>query len=103
MLLVWAINNLKMGALLRWVQKTMMNKEYRCADEEKCLELIRVMLDDDATKEDASYVMEHIDGCFRCYGIYDLENAIREAVRTKSNNLKVSEDLKAEIVAKLNL
>ncbi len=92
-----------MGAFVRWIQKTMMSKKARCPEEEHCLELVRLMLDDEATDADSIYVAKHIDGCYRCYDKYDLENTIREAVKSKTNNLKVPAELVLEINSKVNL
>lgn len=92
-----------MGVFVRWVQKTMMSKKARCPDEERCLELVRLMLDDQATDADSAYVTKHIDGCYRCYDNYDLENAIRKVVKDKANNVKVSEEVKSEINSKVDL
>lgn len=89
-----------MGALTRWVQKTVMSKKARCPDEERCLELVRLILDEQATDEDAEYVVKHIDGCYRCYDNFDLENAIREAVKENTGKLKVSDKLISEIISK---
>jgi anti-sigma factor (TIGR02949 family) len=92
-----------MGGFVRWIQKAMMSKQARCPEEEHCLELVRLMLDDQATPEDSEYVTKHIDGCYRCYDNYDLENAIREAVRNKTNKEKVPDELVAEINEKIRL
>lgn len=81
----------------------MMSKKARCPDEEHCLELVRLMLDDEATEADSLYVTKHIDGCYRCYDNYDLENAIRKAVKEKAGDLKVSDELVSEINSKIAL
>ena len=92
-----------MGAFVRWVQKTMMSKKARCPEEERCLELVRLMLDEQASEADSKYVTKHIDGCYRCYENLNLENTIRKAIKDKSINLKVSDDLVAEIHSKIEL
>lgn len=92
-----------MGVFVRWIQKSMMSKKARCSEEERCLELVRLMLDDEATEADSIYVTKHIDGCYRCYDNFDLENTIREAIKDKANNLKVSDDLVEEINSKVKL
>lgn len=92
-----------MGRLIRWIQKKVMSKKTRCPKEEHCLKLVRLMLDDEATEADSIYVAKHIDGCYRCYDNYGLENTIREAVKNKVNNKKVSSELIAEINSKVNL
>lgn len=92
-----------MGVFVRWIQKKMMSKKARCPEEERCLELVRLMLDDEASEEDSIYVTKHIDGCYRCYDNFDLENAIREAVKNKANNIKVSDEVVSEINSKIDL
>ena len=92
-----------MGAFVRWIQKVMMSKKARCPEEERCLELVRLMLDEQSTDADSAYVTKHIDGCYRCYDNYDLENAIREAVKAKANNIKVSKEVVSEINRKVDL
>ena len=92
-----------MGAFVRWIQKAMMSKKARCPEEDHCLELVRLMLDDEATEADSLYVTKHIDGCYRCYDNYDLENTIREAVKEKASDLKVSDEVVSEIKSKVDL
>ena len=92
-----------MGAFVRWIQKAMMSQKARCPEEDHCLELVRLMLDDESTEADSEYVTKHIDGCYRCYDNYDLENAIRKAVKDKANNIKVSEEVVFEINQKVDL
>ena len=81
----------------------MMSKKARCPEEERCLELVRLMLDDEATEADSLYVTKHIDGCYRCYDNYDLENTIRKVVKDKASDLKVSDELISEIKSKIHL
>ncbi len=86
-----------MGAFVRWIQKTMMSKKARCPKEERWLELVRLMLDGQTTDEENTYVIKHVNGCYRCYDNFDLEKAIREALKNKLINIKVSDALIAEI------
>lgn len=86
-----------MGTFVRWIQKTMMSKKARCPEEEHWLELVRLMLDGQTTEEETSYVLKHVEGCYRCYDNYDLEKEIREAIKNKSISLKVSDALIARI------
>ena len=92
-----------MGDFIRWIGRTMSSKEKRCPDEEHCLELIRVMLDDESTDEDTAYVLKHIDVCYRCYDNYDVENAIRELMKKKNNNIAVPEDIISKIHQKIEV
>jgi len=91
-----------MGTFLRWVQKAIMSKKARCPKEEHWLKLVRLMLDGQTTDEENAYVIKHVNRCYRCYGNYDLEQAIRDAVKNKSINVKVSNALIEEIQRKVN-
>jgi anti-sigma factor (TIGR02949 family) len=79
----------------------MSSKDNRCSEEEHCLELVRLMLDDESTPDDNAYVLRHIDGCYRCYDNYDVEKAIREAVRQKGKNVTIHPDVINEIKEKI--
>jgi len=101
MLHKWDINNIGMGTLMRWIGRTFGSKTTSCPDEKECLELVRLMLDDESTKEDNEYVMRHIDGCYKCYDNFDVENAIREAVKQKGRNIKIPDSVVSEIRDKI--
>lgn len=92
-----------MGKFIRWVGRTFNSKENRCSDEEHCLELVRLMLDDESTAADNEYVLRHIDGCYRCYDNFDVENAIREVIKQKSNNVHVPSEVVNEIREKMEV
>lgn len=92
-----------MGKLIRWVGRTMMPKSNRCAEEDRCLELARLMLDDESTPEKDAYILEHIDGCYRCFDNYNVERAIREAVQHKCTNIDIPHDVIEEIREKINV
>jgi anti-sigma factor (TIGR02949 family) len=92
-----------MGKLIRWVGRTFNSKDNRCSEEEHCLELVRLMLDDESTEDDNAYILRHIDGCYRCYDNFDVENAIREVVKQKSNNVKIPDEVVNEIREKIEV
>ena len=92
-----------MGKLIRWVGRTFNSKDNRCSEEEHCLELVRLMLDDESTEDDNAYVLRHIDGCYRCYDNFDVENAIREVIRQKNSNIEIPQDVVNEIREKIEV
>ncbi len=92
-----------MGKFIRWVGRTMSPKSNRCSEEEHCLELVRLMLDDESTPEEDAYILKHIDGCYRCYDNFDVENAIREVIKQKYSHVKVPEDVVNEIREKIEV
>ena len=92
-----------MGKLIRWIGRTFNSKDNRCSEEEHCLELVRLMLDDESTDDDNAYVLRHIDGCYRCYDNFDVENAIREVVKQKNSNIQIPQDVVNEIREKIEV
>ena len=91
-----------MGAFVRWLQRAMMSKKNRCPKEEHWLNLVRLMLDGQTTAEENEYVMKHLDSCYRCYDNFDVEKAIREALKNNTLRMSVSEEVISEIKEKVN-
>jgi anti-sigma factor (TIGR02949 family) len=92
-----------MGKFIRWIGRSMSSKDNRCSEEEHCLELVRLMLDDESSPDDDAYVLRHIDGCYRCFDNFDVEKAIREIVKQKGNNVEIPPDLVNEIKEKIEV
>jgi hypothetical protein len=61
------------------------------------------MLDDESTPADNAYVLKHIDGCYRCYDNFDVENAIREVIRQKKSNIEIPQGVVNEIREKIEV
>lgn len=72
-----------------------------CAEEERCLELARQMLDEESTPADDKYVMKHIDGCYKCYDNFNIEKAIKSALKRKSRNMRIPSEVVNEIKSKI--
>ena len=81
----------------------MSSKDNRCSEEEHCLELVRLMLDDESSDDDNAYVLKHIDGCYRCYDNFDVEKAIREVIKQKNSHVEIPQSVVNEIRAKLEV
>jgi len=92
-----------MGKLIRWIGRTMSPKSNRCSEEDHCLELARIMLDDESTPENDAYVLKHIDGCYRCFDNFNVEQAIREAVKHTGTNVEIPTEVVEEIREKINV
>jgi len=90
-----------MNKLIHWIGKTFGSKSNKCPEEEHCLELARLMLDEESTADDKQYVMKHIGSCYKCYDNYDVEKAIREVVKQKCKNLKIPQDVTNQIREKI--
>ena len=92
---------MQMRKLKRWLGRKVWPDSVRCPEEQRCLELARIMLDEESTPEDKDYVLKHIDGCYQCYDNYNVEKEIRTAVKRKSKNLKIPSDIVNSIKSKI--
>jgi anti-sigma factor (TIGR02949 family) len=72
-----------------------------CSEFSKCMEILELMLDNEATDEQQRFVIDHIDNCIFCFEQYQVETHIRELIKTKVANLPVPEGLANEIRAKI--
>lgn len=68
-----------------------------CKEFNKCMEILELMLDNEASKEEEQYVNTHIDKCLVCFEQYEVEKEIRELIKTKLSNLPVPADLANQI------
>jgi anti-sigma factor (TIGR02949 family) len=68
-----------------------------CPEEQRCLHVLEVILDDESTKEEEKKYFEHIEKCWTCYQNYNLEKEIRQLIRTKIENKTLPEGLVQQI------
>ena len=92
-----------MGNLMRWMGRTFNSKDNRCPDEDNCLEVIRLMLDEESTSTDNAQILKHVDGCYRCYDNFELEKAIREEIKKRNENKEVPQEVVDQILAKIDV
>ncbi len=92
-----------MGSLSNWVKKNVFSKYVmtNCREKQKCLEILHLILDEEANQEQEEYFKEHIEECWNCFQDYRLEKAIRDLVKTKLDKkpvpLSLIKDIKMEI------
>jgi len=81
--------------LPNWFKKNIISRHLmtNCPDEERCLHLLEVILDDESTPEAEQEYFEHIDQCWPCYQNYNLEKAIRKLIKSKIENKPVPDGL----------
>lgn len=58
-----------------------------------CLEMLQIILDGDATKDQEQYFKSHMDDCMPCYKSYQLDMTIRTLIKTKCCGDEVPKDL----------
>ena len=74
----------------------------KCPEVEKCLELIHLVLDSEASSEQENYLTEHLEMCIQCLENYNIEKEIRTALRNRLENKKVPIDLISIIKDKIS-
>ena len=94
---------MKMRKFKRWLGRRVWPDSVRCPEEQRCLELARQMLDDESTSADTDYVLKHVEGCYQCYDNYNVEKEIRAAVKRKSRNLQIPQDVMKKIKMKIRV
>jgi len=69
------------------------SSEAGCSNFEKCYEILKLMIDRQATGEQEEYFNEHIENCIHCLKEYNLEKEIKSMLRQKVERQKVPSDL----------
>lgn len=89
-----------MAGFEKWI-KNLFGIGKSCPQEEECLKLARMMLDEEATEEEKAYVEKHIGVCSSCFENYEIEMAIREVVKNKIEQKEVPPALVHEILERI--
>jgi anti-sigma factor (TIGR02949 family) len=76
-------------------------KNQKQPDHTKCLKLLHLVLDDEATPEEKEYFEKHVCNCMPYYEIYNVDLAIKSLVKKSCCGENVPSGLAAEIKAKL--
>ena len=84
-----------MAALSNWFMKNIVSRYMMnsCAEEENCLKVLEVILDNESTPEEEEKYFQHVEKCWTCYQNYNLEKAIRELIRTRVEKKQVPQEL----------
>jgi len=69
----------------------------RCKEFEKCLMILNLMLDNEATKEQEAFFHDHIVKCKVCFAHYNIEKQLRLLIKTKVNQKPIPSELVSEI------
>jgi anti-sigma factor (TIGR02949 family) len=72
-----------------------------CDEFAKCMKILHLMLDHEATPEEETYVNDHIDKCMVCFEQYQVEKQIRELLKTRLVNQPVPKNLADDIRSKI--
>lgn len=72
-----------------------------CSDFDKCLKILNLMLDNEASGEEEVFFHAHIEKCMVCFAHYNVERQIRELLKTKLNKHPVPSALAIDIRKKI--
>ena len=69
----------------------------RCNEFEKCLRILNLMLDNEATEEEEAYFKSHIKSCMVCFAHCNIEKQLRQLIRTRIDQKIIPKELASEI------
>lgn len=64
-----------------------------CQEFRQCLEILYLMLDNEASGSQEDYFHKHVDHCMVCFEHYEVEKHIRELLKARLANQPVPSDL----------
>ncbi len=83
--------------LLDWLRQSFSGQ----SDCEKCLELLELIIDGEASPEEEKHFHKHLNDCLPCYETYNLEASIKKLIQTKVTRKQVPDDLIQKIRSKI--
>ncbi len=72
-----------------------------CGEFEKCLKILNLILDNEASPSQEEFFKSHIENCMVCFAHCNMEKQIRQLIKTKTNNKSVPSALANEIRGKI--
>jgi anti-sigma factor (TIGR02949 family) len=72
-----------------------------CIDQEKCNQVLHLVIDGEATHEEEDYFYSHILQCMDCSHYFMLEQTIRDALRNKVDKKQAPEDFISQLRMKI--
>lgn len=73
----------------------------RCSDYDKCLRILNLILDNEATIQQEEYFYAHIENCMTCFAHFNVEKQIRQLLKSKLNHKSIPSALVDEIRSKI--
>ena len=72
-----------------------------CSEYQKCLEILRMMLDNEANEDQITYLNAHLDQCIICLEEYNLEKEIKTLLKSKVDRQVVPQELVSSIRSRI--
>lgn len=91
------------SSLSNWIKRNIVSRYMMnsCPEEQECLQVLEVILDQESSPEEEKIYFEHIQKCWHCFQNYNLEKSIRQLIRSKIEHRKVPEDLIKKIKSEI--
>jgi mycothiol system anti-sigma-R factor len=67
-----------------------------------CMQMLQLILDDEASEEQRLYFKNHMDSCMPCFKSYSLDSAIKQLLKSRCCNDSVPPGLIEEIKFQIN-
>lgn len=83
--------------LFSWLKQSLFG-QISC---QRCLELLQLITDGEASPDEEKEFRNHINECLPCYESYNLEQSIKELLKTKLEQKQVPDDLIESIKQKI--
>jgi len=64
-----------------------------CKEFDQCLEYLYLMLDNEATDAQETYLKNHLESCMICFEQYEVEKHIKDLLKTRITKQPVPADL----------
>ena len=69
------------------------SSEAGCQNCDKCYEILKLIVDNQASDEQHRYFTEQMENCMHCLRAYNLEREIKQMLRQQSDRQEVPSDL----------
>lgn len=73
----------------------------QCKELDKCIELLNLIMDNEALPEEESFIDQHLENCACCLKQYEVEKEFRSLIKKKLENKEVPGDLITSIKNKI--
>ena len=83
------------------VQEPQKIRQESCTDPKRCMELLRLVIDGQASHEEETTWATHVEECMPCYRKHNLEKAIKEVLVSKVEKKSVPFGLVESIRSKI--
>jgi len=76
-------------------------KSFGMSDCSEYAKLIQLVVDNEATKSEEAYLRKHLENCIRCLELFEVDTALKEALKLRLENKEVPTGLAQAIKDKI--